>query len=356
MIDLDRVALERDELGVYFAKIEKNFQIIRQIYDCKAKVGCSESAIVSSFTERLFRTFLALRLKYLYTLDDIQLKIDTTDSGFVHHYEISHLEADLANKAAALMDLPSRAAIKADMVDEMVNQKRQPEALLALMSKRCYFESLDADALFLSFNHGTLTQVADAAGHEVYSYYWSCYDAVSNIPYIYIMVFESSYTPSLSDLPDEIAAFKQVVKTDGGRAPNLNVVAASIDDRLEHIHPKILKRIRLGPFYSRLFSQGLSATFAEFLECGDAHEQFALKIEQEVLFSMKQVVSKAIFSRDKLREIYFVPDEQLELYEKGVSSLQKYMIMPYKLHQHATEVASGYKVISFDKQGVIHGL
>ncbi len=354
-IDPNRVPLEPDFQELYFHKVIQAFSVVRKVYDSQTQAGNSEAAIVSAYLEKLLWTLMALRIKHRAVSEPA--KIDASDSGFVNFYELAKMESELAHRDELLADLPRKSVLKSQMLDYMFQHRAEPEELLKKISERSYLEMLHQDQLFMQFNHGKLGVATKLGELPLLSYYWACFDSETNRPFIYIMLFEDSGKgPSLLEDKSRFEAFCKVVKGEGCRVPKLSLVAAAIDDRLENIHPKVIKRICIGPFYSHTFSDGFPQGLAQVLENGEEMEKYALYMEHEHVFSQEQVVSKSVFSKDKLREIYFVPQHITHLYEKGLSGVERYVILPHKLHQHAADIFEDRRVISFDKQGELHGI
>ncbi len=357
-IDLNRVPLGEDELIKYFRQIFTTFEVLKAIYRVQFEKGNKEAQVVYEYLEKLFYTFQVLRIKHLYSDQEKNLKLDKTDSGYPNHYDFFSLQTDLRDREGKRYAVPKQNALKREMLDFMFKHGKQPEALLPKMAERVYLDMLEKDKLFLPFNSGMLGAVGKNKKEHLYMCYWSCFNAEDNLPYVYLMTFTSTLPGGdpLHENKEALAAFRETVKSEGSRAPKLNIVASGIDTALDDVHPKILKRIRLGPFYSLNFSENLAPELKELFAHGDEHRHFALFMESEFVTSKKQIVSSSFFSKGKIREIFFVPEHQMEFYEKGISGLERSVILPYKLHQHANKLFAGYKVFSYDKKGVIHGI
>lgn len=351
-IDQNRVSLEKDKLELYFTKLENAFKMLKMVYSEKTNDNNFEEKIVLNYVSKLFYTFECLRLKYLYN-ERTQLKIDTTDSGFVHNYEISNLLANLENRDKILLRLRNQNIIKSEMVDYLFKNAKDSQALLQELSERAYYDKLNHDDLFLPINLGKLER---ESGNN-YTYYWACYDSSNNKAYIYIMYFEEDgLFEDKKKSKKAKAEFLEVINREGKRAPKMNVIASQIDSNLENVHPKVLKRIAIDGFHTNNFSNGLPEYLTSLLTNGDTDEEFVLEIESEYVISKKQVQSTSMFSMDKIREIFFVQENDIELYNRGVSGISRYIILPYKLHQHAADLFNGYTLISVNKQGDIHGI
>ncbi len=354
-IDPDRVALSDEQLLLYFRKISFSFDVLTRVYSEQAERDNLEAHIVHGYTQRLRYTFDALLQKYRFDSQK-HLRLDTTDSGFPHHYEFVQLRSDLELRDEKLAKLRSQRQIKQEMLNYMFARKEDPDALLSELAVRSYFDMLDADRLFLDFNQGPIEREDDEDGQAVWSCHWASFDSATNRPFIYLMSFTTSGNADLHNDADFRAEFFRTLRSHGSRAPKLNIVAASIDEALESVHPKMLKRIGLGPFHSSTFSEGLSAPLEELFRYGDDERRFALFVENEYLFSYREVVSTSLFSRDQVRQIFFIPQDDPALYDKGSSAVNKAVILPFKLIQHAGDQFTGMTTYPFDQKGEVHGI
>ncbi|MCI5223384.1 MAG: hypothetical protein D3924_12095, partial [Candidatus Electrothrix sp. AR4] len=231
--------------------------------------------------------------------------------------------------------------------------------------------NLIREKLFLFFNKGELIPLMNGDTVKKYLYYWACYDKTSNMPYIYLLEFEQD--AEAESLEQNDAAFDQfikVIRSEGSRAPAVGIVAMALDQRIEWIHPKMLKRICIGPIYSRSFSVDLPEDTETLLKQGDEGRKFVFHLTEQFVFSAGRSIIKdqkilgKMLAGERVRERFYIPkptdvDEYAvfnELEEQKASLIRKTVVMPYKLHQHLQDLYSGFKIISFSKDGTINGL
>ncbi len=371
----DLVTLDQqDEHVKYMAKTLTAFKVLEQIYELKEErdqEALTEHGIVRSFLKKLSYTFELLRIKYLFNPSD-SLKIDKNDSGFVNFYEISRLETDLTRQKDRAAVEDKRQALKEQILSRLLEKQQDPEDLLAEMAENVYQKGLIREKLFLFFNEGKLLPLkkGDSDGRK-YLYYWACYDKTSNMPYIYLLEFEQDRDAEALEQNDAaFDAFMQIIRSEGSRAPAVGIVAMAIDHRLESIHPKMLKRICIGPIYSQTFSAGLDENLQRFFETGDDGRKFVFHLTEQFVFSAGQTVIRDqeilgnMLAKKQVRERFYIPkpthvDEYAvfnELEEQKASLIRKTVVMPYKLHQHRQDLYTGCKIISFTKDGTINGL
>ena len=90
------------------------------------------------------------------------------------------------------------------------------------------------------------------------------------------------------------------------------------------------------------------------LSLAEPGRRFILQMREDHVFSKKQVTSKKIFAKGQKREIFHVPTQDLDLYEKGISGGESFVILPYELHQHMGKLFEQSRIFSFDQEGNIH--
>lgn len=374
----DLVALDQqDEHVKYMTKTLTAFRVLEQLYELKEKrdqEALIEHVIVRSFLKKLSYTFELLRIRYLFHSSD-SLKIDKSDSGFVNFYEISRLETDLTRQKERVPVEDKRQALKEEIVSRLLEKQKDSEDLLAKMAENVYQQGLIREKLFLFFNEGELLPLKNGdSDTRKYLYYWACYDKTSNMPYIYLMEFEQDVQKkALHNNKNAFDAFVQIIRSEGSRAPAVGIVAMAIDQRLESIHPKMLKRICIGPIYSQSFSVNLPKETEQLFATGDEGRKFVFHLTEQFVFSIGQSVIKDqkvlgnLLTEKRVRERFYIPkatdvDEYSvynELERQKASLIRKTVVMPYKLHQHvqdAQDMYSGFKIISFSKDGTINGL
>lgn len=368
------VLKEWNEQVRYMANTLTAFKAVEKLYELKSKrdnEACEEYWIVLHYLRKLNYTFNLLRRKYLFHETD-RLRIDKSDSGFVNFYEISLLESELKTRRAPLGYSDEGRSIKERMVGYLLEKKRVPDELLARMAENEYRKGLLREELFLFFNGGWLIRKDDGSqARRKYFYFWSCYDKKSNCPYIYLLDFEQDKdVESLDGSEQAYSQFMKVIRSEGTRAPAAGLVAMAIDQRLEHVHPKMLKRICIGPIYTRSFSEGLGEDVRRVLEVGDQGRKFVCHLTEQFVFSVGQTVVKdrhalgEMIRGERVRERFYIPaaadiddySEFNELDEQKASLIRKSVVMPYRLHQHLEDLYKGFNVISFTRNGNINGV
>lgn len=346
--NLDNIPLKRDELERYFRKIARSFEVLLRVYQ-ETGLESEEATFVRSYLQRYINSLRALRMKYLFS-EDGNLKIDGSDCGFPNYHEFSKLMIDSERTEQELAKVLPSLVLRRKMVDYMFTHQADPVHMLPSMGYRAYLDELASHEQFLVYNPGQILKLKN----NMYMYHWACIDPSSNIPFIYFMVFEASSENPFHTSPEAMEEFFRVVKSEGSRAPKLNILATSIDAELPNIHPKLIKRLSIGPFYSEGFSEPDSDEIQSLLQTGGNGRRFILFLRSEHIFSNRQVVTNSFFSKGQKREIFHVPDYNADLYAKGISGEESSVILPHEILQHNRKVFEGHRIFSFDTEGNIH--
>lgn len=358
----------KDEYAQYFNQMAMMFKLMIAAFSRQEENGNSEGQVVREFMGKLLFTIEALRLKSLYDPSH-SLAIDVTESGFPNFVEITYLLNDLITRDQELAKLPPRTILKRQMLDHMMTKKAPPPLDLQwLVGKRDYLKMIDTDKLFLAFTPGKLTLQFENESSRNYSYAWGCYDPVTNRPYVHILIFDQDKREDpLEPGSPTLHQFMQTVMSEGSRVPDIGILALAIDDRLETMHPKVLKRIGIGPVYSRFLLQSSPAgnderqkNVSPLLEqYGERNDDFVLFFRHETVFSEHQVqVTKSFWRGPRVREVFYIPQIDPECVAAKASLIHRYMLMPHRIAQHLDECAGQfdrYKKLTYDYEGGVHG-
>lgn len=359
----------------YFKQLRRVLGHLEDCYPEKDDKGQSEGAVTRSYIQRLAYTMELLQKKYLFRdPNDRPLFVDITESGFPNHMELSELDVDLARRETLLRELPPVSILKRMLADELFRLQAEPLEVLRQLSKRVYLEALQPEKMFSQFVGGRLTRIGESGEFRRYTYSFGCYDFVTNRPFLHFLTFDQDMSePRLESPGSHLEQVLNAIRTEGSRAPEIGILAMSIDDALESIHPKVLKRIGLGPLYSRVLLQNREANRDDPREAyvqelmrkfSRREDDFVLLIHEEVIFSKRQDVSRGMFSpKGRVREVFAVTETDPECNARKASAVNHYFLMPHELLQHV-EPRTGVKITDFtratkltiDETGEIHGL
>lgn len=335
-LDLNCVRVTgENQVRVYFAQLRRALDALQGALEAATPITNAERRALGAFLSRLRATFDGLALKRFYPSPGAELKIDATDSGFFHWSELLELAADLEGRDAALAAIPGSDELKRRMLDQIVRHSFPPRELQEAMLRRLYLEALAPGTLFRPFVPGELEKVGGA--EDASSWFWSfaTYDRALNRPFVYSLYFEwdgealgpdSEGFAELRDAAERIAAGRVSLLAFGNR----------LDAAVVGLRPRILKRLVLGPYWSPAFTRN-EDPFGELLESLEERLPFALRFETEILISERETrVGAGWLSRGRLRQVFWIP-ESMELATRGVSQLERHVVLPNWLARRVQE-------------------
>lgn len=335
-----------DSYAQYFNLLSNAFSWLLACYSSGAPESY-EAGIVPGFLRKLLYTIEVLRVKYTYgSMHNRSLWVDLTDSGFPNSQEIMNITQDLLTRKERLRVLPVKSIRKSILLDTMLLPPHEaPRELLWQLSEREYLEMLDEEKLFLLFTPGEIVCRGEDNKCRNYIYSWACYDFHSNRPYIHLMTFDQDkYKEPLEAKGTAYYEFLQVVKGEGSRAPDVAILAIGIDEALESIHPKIVKRLSLGPLYGKLLFDNKEVAEEEprqnamrkiLTAYARGKNDFLLFSSDDIVFSKAQQVVRGILNpRGKVREIFAITETDPECFAKHASVINHYLLLPHWILQN----------------------
>jgi hypothetical protein len=364
-----------DEYARYFHLLCAVFARVIACYRKEEDQDSYEARIVTGHLNRLLFTIQLLRIKYTYNLQTTRpLWVDLTDSGFPNASEIAALNIDLESRAERMRELPAESILKRSMLDYIFERKSEPRALLAQLSERTYLKMLSEREVFLPFVPGTIDLQSERTKARSYLFSWSCYDFRTNCPYIHIMTFDQDTGEApLGEPGRRQDNFLEVIAAEGSRSPDLGVLALALDDAMESIHPKIIKRIRIGPLYARMLLDGRPENTDDKKEMAFRlllgrfsrnRDDFAIFFNDGIVFSKRQRITQSLLSpRGKVREVFAIQETDPECYKRRVSVIHRHLLLPHHMLQHIGEREQAWiphfgktRKLTFDAGGEVHGL
>ncbi len=333
--DENCVAVSGDNrVRVYLSQVRRALGALRSAVEQGTAITNAERHAVAHFVTRLHRTFEILGLRHFYPRPDCELKIDTTDSGLVHFSALLELAGDLERRDRELAALASPEELKRRMLEQIVGHSLHPRELQLELMRRLYLEALEPDALFQGFLPGPLERVGRPEEPEP-SYFWSfaSYDRALNRPFVYLIYF--ALDPDAAELApdsDAMAAIRAAAESSAAGRVSLLAFSHRLDELLPSVRPRIVKRLCFGPYFAPGFTTGEGA-FGELLASLSERLPFALRWESETLISERETrVDAGWLSKGRLRQVFWVP-RSLDLSARGVSQLERFVLMPHWLAQ-----------------------
>jgi hypothetical protein len=337
--------------------------------------------IVAEYIARLDRSFACWRNR-LGFMDTF--RISRAESGFPVFQNLLELENDRLQADARLANIPLAAELREEMADFILRRKEFPEALQKSMAERLYLEDVKGGQTFGPF---TLAQTAKVAvnpktSRPYYLVHWATFDGTANLPLVYMVTVEDSSENMIRQLVDGDGKLNEKVDiplpVDGLLNPELAhrfddfteknsaytlspaTIAVNLDRDFETLHPKQLRRVVLGPFYSAGITDNNSTVAEVLAKVRKAENAWLLTWTiQEVYSKGEKPGRRGLFSSEKTTQEFFINTDDLEAARQGVSSYENHALIPHEAYQalyaagEAQKIFGGYKVHILSKGQVI---
>lgn len=337
--------------------------------------------VVAEYIARLDKSFSCWRNRLGFTET---FRISRAESGFPVFQNLLELENDRLQADSRLAVIPSASELREEMADFILRHKEFPEALQKSMAERLYLEDVKSGTTFGPF---TLAQTAKVSVNPktlrpYYLVHWACFDGSANLPLVYMATVEDSSDDMIRQLVDSSGKLNERVDiplpVDGLLNPELAhrfddfteknsaytlspaTIAVNLDKDFETLHPKQLRRVVLGPFYSAGITDNNSTVNEVLANVRKPENAWLLTWTiQEVFSKAEKPGRKGLFSSEKTTQEFFINTDDLEAARQGVSSYENHALIPHEAYQslyaagEAQKIFSGYKVHILSKGQVI---
>ncbi|MER8782527.1 hypothetical protein NKH60_14970 [Mesorhizobium sp. M1006] len=337
--------------------------------------------VVAEYIARLDKSFSCWRNRLGFTET---FRISRAESGFPVFQNLLELENDRLQADGRLAVIPSASELREEMADFILRHKEFPEALRKSMAERLYLEDVKSETTFGPF---TLAQTVKVSVNPktlrpYYLVHWACFDGSANLPLVYMVTVEDSSDDMIRQLVDSSGKLNERVDiplpVDGLLNPELAhrfddfteknsayalspaTIAVNLDKDFEPLHPKQLRRVVLGPFYSAGITDNNSTVSEVLAKVRKPENAWLLTwTVQEVFSKAEKPGRKGLFSSEKTTQEFFINTDDLEAARQGVSSYENHALIPHEAYQalyaagEAQKIFSGYKVHILSKGQVI---
>lgn len=337
--------------------------------------------IVAEYIARLEKSFSCWRNRVGFMES---FRISRAESGFPVFQNVLELENDRRTAAQRLAAIPEPDEIRAEMADFILRHKAFPSALQRSMAERLYLDDVDDGNAFGPFTLAQTVKVSvnSKTGRPFYLVHWASFDGVANLPLIYMVTVEDSSAPMVKQLVGRDGKFNEDVQiplpVDGLLNPELAhrfddfteknsayslspaTIAVNLDKDFETLHPKQLRRVVLGPFYSAGITEHNSQVAEVLSKVRSAENAWLLTWTiQEVYSKAERPGRRGLFSSEKTTQEFFINTDDLEAARQGVSSYERHALVPHEAYQalyaagESEKIFAGYKVHILSKGQVI---
>ena len=328
--------------------------------------------VMSEYIVRLENSFSSWRNR-LGFMDSF--RISRAESGYPVFQNVLELENDRRTAEKRLAAIPEPEVLRAEMADFILRRRAMPEALRRSMAERLYLEDVSSG---LTFAPAVLPKtirvsVNPKTRRPICVVHWGAFDGSANLPLVYMATIEDSSENIVKTLvtkdgklnedvkvplpvegllnPDLAHRFDDFCEKNSAYSLSPATIAGNLDKDFETLHPKQLRRIVLGPFYSAGITEH-NSTVAEVLSKVRREENAWLLTwtVQEVFSKAEQPARKGLFSRQPGREEFHIETDDLEAARQGVSSYERHALIPHEAYQalyaanEAQKIFAGYQV------------
>ena len=304
-----------------------------------------------------------------------QFRISRAESGFPIFQNVLELENDRLTADKRLANLPDARAIRGEMVDFILRNKAFPSLLQAQMAERIYLEQIGKGEIFSPFvlPETVRVTVSEKSGRPLYGVTWAVFDGTHTLPMVYVADVEDS-SENVRELlvgkdgrlnpdvdiplpvggllnPELAARFDDFAAKNGAYSLTPATIATNMDRDFATLHPKQLRRIVLGPFYSAGITDN-NAKINEILSRVRKAENAWLLTwtMQEVFSKAERPAVKGLFSSTPAIQEFHIETNDLEAARMGVSAYEKHALVPHDAYQalyasgEAKAIFGDYKV------------
>jgi hypothetical protein len=328
--------------------------------------------IVAEHIARLDKSFSCWRNR-LGFMDSF--RISRADSGFPVFQNLLELENDRRQADQRLATIPQPDELREEMADFILRHKAFPAALQKSMAERLYLEDVKSEDTFSPF---TLAQTANVSvnpktGRPYYLVHWATFDGTANLPLVYMVTVEDSSEDMVRQLvgangrlnekvdiplpvdgllnPELARSFDDFTEKNSAYSLSPMTIAVNLDKDFEPLHPKQLRRVVLGPFYSAGITENNSTVADVLAKVRKPENAWLLTWTiQEVYSKGEKPGRKGLFSSEKTTQEFFIDTDDLEATRQGVSAYENHALIPHEAYQalyaagEADKIFGGYKV------------
>ncbi len=313
-----------------------------------------------------------------------RFQISRAESGFPVFQNLLELENDRRTADKRLAAIPEPDILREEMADFILRHKAFPEALQKSMAERLYLQDVSAGQVFSPFNLAQTVKVAvnPKTLKPYYLVHWASFDGTANLPLIYMVTVEDSSPAMVDQLvggdgklkdsvdiafpvdgllnPDLAHRFDDFTEKNSAYSLSPITIAMNLDKDFETLHPKQMRRVVLGPFYSSGITENNSVVSDVLSRVRRPENAWLLTWTIQEVFSQGETPGRrGLWSSEKTTQEFHINTDDLEATRQGVSNYEKHALVPHEAYQalyaagETQKIFEGYKVHILSKGQVI---
>ena len=281
-----------------------------------------------AFLDDLLFFFNALKRKFILQhkgINATSLSIDPTESGFPHFTDLWNFKIDHESAAAQLAALPPLEEIVKSAIANIFDGEFPIREQLSY-AKHNYFSYIKEKASIISeFKLNRPELIGSKDGQNLYKLIFYGFDERYNIFHFYSMlVMQDAGNPDMLHHPgshkflDEIQSYYK---------QDLFRLAHHLDTFAPGIHPKVIMKYTIGPYYS---PDTMNEEAIDKLIAMEPKNPFIFKFQASGLVSIKTIKESSLF-KSFYNSLFGYANSREIFSDKFVYN---YMIVPFKLKQY----------------------
>lgn len=309
-----------------------------------------------------------------------KFRIARAESGFPVFQNVLELEKDRRTAWSRLDALPGPDALRADMADFILRHKAFPSELQETLAERLYLETIKHGEFFTPHVLPETIKVSanPKTGRPYYVTHWGTFDGPATLPLVYSAVIEDSTSDMVKTLvgkdgkfnkkidiplpvggllnPELAREFDRWAEANSSYSLSPATIAANLDEEFETLHPKQLRRIVLGPFYSAGITENNDTVSTILEKVGDPENAWLLSWTVQDIYSKNERPGrKGLWSSTPSREEFHIETNDLEAARMGVSAFEKHALIPHEAYQALYAAGEARKIFAGYKTHIISG-
>lgn len=344
------------QVRLYLAQMTLALKSLGRVIQRSAGADNLEARAIDRHVSRLESTFRLLALKHFYPSADLPLKIDTTDSGFFHFSTLIDLAADLKARDALLAVMHPVDELKREMAARIVHSQAPVRDLQQQIARRLYLEALSPEGVLEPFVPGQLVQLQGDDAQHMGFWSFATYDKGLNRPFVYLVYFVYDRKHALQEGSEDHQKLIEASARLASGTSTLLGFSNQLDD-LSPIHPRIVKRVILGPYWAPGYTEN-EGELGQLLEGNRSAMPFALRWETETLLSDRELrIGRGLLSKGRLKQVFWIPRD-FDLSQRGVSRLERSILVPHWLGQQMADASllADHARYVIDKEDEVYGV
>ncbi|MCP8894030.1 hypothetical protein KYK29_03745 [Shinella daejeonensis] len=309
-----------------------------------------------------------------------QFRISRAESGFPVFQNVLELENDRQSAEQRLAAMPTADQLRVEMADFILRQKAFPAVLQARMAERLYLEQIGKGDIFSPFVLPETIRVAvnPKTMRPYYIVSWGAFDGTATLPMVYMATIEDSSETIVDMLvtpegrldpevdiplpvggllnPELARLFDDFALKNSAYSLSPVTIATNLDRDFPALHPKQLRRIVLGPFYSAGVTENNERVNGILSRVRRPENAWLLTwTVQEVFSTAERPARKGFWNSTPAQEEFHVETGDLEAVRMGVSAYEKHALVPHDAYQALYAAGEAENIFGDYKVHVISG-